>query len=82
MDIDQTALLTIVRKFIETRKGLEPSALDRDSQLFQEGYLDSFSLVELIAELGQILPGKVAPGDLIADDFASVSTLEQRLREL
>jgi len=82
MDIDPTALLASVRTFIESRKGLELSTLDGDSQLFQEGYLDSFSLVELIAELEQLLPGKLAPGDLIPDDFASVGVLEQRLREL
>lgn len=82
MKTDLPTLLTAIRNFIETHKGLDPSSVEVDTQLFQEGYLDSFSMVALIDKLSDELSLQLSPGDLIPDDFASVRSLEQRLQEL
>ncbi|MDY7092247.1 MAG: phosphopantetheine-binding protein [Acidobacteriota bacterium] len=78
--IDQ--LLAAVRSFVREDQGLSTEDLDAETQLFQEGYIDSFAVVRLIADLEQRLSLNLPSGALIPEDFATVSTLHGRLEEL
>ena len=53
-----------------------------DTQLFQEGFIDSFAVVRLIAALESGLGLDLPTGALIPEDFASVEILRRRLAEL
>jgi acyl carrier protein len=48
----------------------------------RDGYLDSFALVELIADLEKHLNTPLEDGALIPEDFETPETLYNRLQEL
>jgi acyl carrier protein len=75
-------LLPIVRQYIEKTRGSAANNVDENTRLLGEGLLDSFALVGLIAELSTALRVELAPGDLIPEDFETVTTLRARLVEL
>jgi acyl carrier protein len=71
----------IVRGFVQQR-GADASSLQADTRLLQDGYVDSFSLVELIAYLEKELGIGIPDGALIPEDFETIATLHQRLGDL
>lgn len=74
-------VLAIVSEFSRTSRGTDPSSISPDTRLLQQGYLDSFGLVELIG----LLEGRLGVdllGQLIPEDFETVRTLYARLEEI
>jgi acyl carrier protein len=53
-----------------------------DSNLFQDGLIDSFGLVELQAQLEKLAGKPLPEGELTPDDFESPRVLYVRLKEL
>ena len=82
MEVAASALLDAVRRFVADDQGLESQEIEPETQLFQEGYIDSFAVVRLITSLERDLDLDLPPGALIPEDFASVATLRQRLAQL
>lgn len=83
MEIAAGSLLGAVRSFIAAEQGADDAQeVGVETQLFVEGYIDSFAVVRLIAALERDLGLDLPPGALIPEDFASVETLRQRLAEL
>ncbi|HEV3136704.1 MAG TPA: acyl carrier protein [Pirellulales bacterium] len=82
MDVTLDATLDVVRRFVERKRGKSASAIQGDTALLRDGHLDSFSLVELIAELEQQLEISLPDGSLIPEDFETPQVLYDRLREI
>jgi len=76
------AVLTTIRRFVTQRRGLEGDRIGQQSQLLQEGWLDSFALVELIMELEKSLGLSLPTGYLLPEDFETPEILHQRLVQL
>ena len=56
------------------------STLEPGSRLFEEGYIDSFGLLELLTELEKTFNVSFRDEDLTKDTFATVATLCQVIR--
>ncbi len=82
MDVSQEAILGVVRDFVEHKRGKSAEAIGAHTALLQDGYLDSFALVELIAELEKQLAIELPDGSLIPEDFETPEVLYNRLQEL
>jgi acyl carrier protein len=75
-------MLGVVRGFVEKKRGKSAQAIGPKTALLRDGYLDSFALVELIAELEKQLAISLPDGSLIPEDFETPQVLCDRLREL
>jgi acyl carrier protein len=76
------ATLAVVRDFVERKHGKPAQHIEATTPLLRDGYLDSFALVELIAELEKQLKLNLQGGELIPEDFETTQVLYERLREL
>lgn len=75
-------IIAIVREFVAKTKGEEAQNINEETLLLQEGYLDSFALVELIAALESKLEVTLPDGSLIPEDFESPRVLWERLQDI
>jgi acyl carrier protein len=82
MDVPIDRILVVVRGFVETKRGKPADAIGANTALLRDGYLDSFALVELIAELEKQLAISLPDGSLIPEDFETPQVLHERLQEL
>jgi acyl carrier protein len=82
MDVSVEKVIDIVREFVARNKSDEAQNIKDDTLLLQEGYLDSFALVELISELETKLEVSLPDGALIPEDFESPQVLWERLQEI
>lgn len=82
MDVPMESILGVVRNFVEHKRGKPAQAIGPKTALLQDGYLDSFALVELIAELEKQLSISLPDGSLIPEDFETPEVLSNRLKEL
>jgi acyl carrier protein len=82
MQVPLDAILNVVREFVERKRGKSAQAIGPHTALLRDGYLDSFALVELIAELEKQLKLSLDDGSLIPEDFETPETLYNRLQEL
>jgi acyl carrier protein len=76
------AILGVVRGFVEHKRGKSAEKIGPNTALLRDGYLDSFALVELIAELEKQLAISLPDGSLIPEDFETPDVLSNRLQEL
>jgi acyl carrier protein len=82
MDVSMEPMLGVVRAFVEKKRGKPAQQIGPNTALLRDGYLDSFALVELIAELESRLGISLPDGSLIPEDFETPQVLYDRLREL
>lgn len=82
MNVELDKVLTIVRTFVARKRGASADAITADTPLLRGGCLDSFQLVELIAELERDLGEAIPEGMLIPEDFESPAVLHARLSEI
>ena len=82
MDVPLSSILDVVRGFVEHKRGKPAQAIGAETPLLRDGYLDSFALVELIAELEKKLGISLPDGSLIPEDFESPTVLYNRLQEI
>lgn len=80
--VDADAISATVRAFIQRTRGASPDDLTNETPLFGGGYLDSFALAELMAELEQVIPQPLPDGALLPEDFESIATLVTRIEQL
>ena len=52
------AIMGVIRDFVERKRGKLAQGIGPNTALLRDGYLDSFALVELIAELEKEAPGE------------------------
>jgi acyl carrier protein len=82
MDVPIDSILPIIRGFVEHKRGKPADAIGPHTALLRDGYLDSFALVELIAELEKQLGIQLPDGSLIPEDFETPQVLHDRIAEL
>jgi acyl carrier protein len=82
MECELPLIVDVVGRFVARTRGLPAATVQPETMLLQEGLLDSFSLVELIAELESALGASLAEGTLLPEDFGSPQILCERLRQL
>lgn len=82
MNVDEGTVLKIVREFVARKRGLPADAIRAETELLREGCVDSFQLVELIAELEKGLGAAIPEGMLIPEDFETPAVLVARLQEI
>jgi acyl carrier protein len=82
MDVKLDDILTVIRGFVERKRGKPAGAIQAGTALLRDGYLDSFALVELIAELEKDMSISLSDGSLIPEDFETPQVLYDRLQEL
>lgn len=82
MDVPMDAILGVIRDFVERKRGKPAQGIGPSTALLRDGYLDSFALVELIAELEKQLAISLPDGSLIPEDFETPEVLYNRLQEL
>lgn len=82
MDVLLDNVLNVVRNFITDKRGAAARPIDADTPLLRDGHIDSFGLVELIAELQSKLGVTIPDGALIPEDFETPRVLFERLRDI
>jgi acyl carrier protein len=82
MSLTQETVIAVVSGFVSRTRGKQKQTISADTKLFQEGLIDSFGIVELIAELERAGGKPIPEGDLMPDDFESPRVLFNRLQEL
>lgn len=82
MDVSLEKVIAIVREFVAGTKGDEAQNINEETLLLQEGYLDSFALVELISALESKLEVSLPDGFLIPEDFETPTVLFERLQDI
>jgi acyl carrier protein len=82
MDVPIASILAVVKSFVAEKRGKPADAIGANTALLRDGYLDSFALVELIAELEKQLSISLEDGSLIPEDFETPQVLHDRLQEL
>ena len=80
MKVQPLKILGVIRDFASARK-FDGGAIEVDTDLLGEGYLDSFSIIELIVILERTLGIVVDADTLLPEDFQSVQQLCGRLEE-
>ena len=81
MNTSTDQLLVIIRDFL-CAHGLDNVQISVETKLLRDGYLDSFSVIELIVVLERKLGITVASGAVLPEDFESVASLHARLEQL
>src|SRR6185295_5746700 len=69
MNVPMDKMLEVVREFVQRQKGDSAKSITADSKLVQDGFIDSFTLVELIVDLEKQLQISLPDGSLIPEDF-------------
>jgi acyl carrier protein len=82
MNVSHQRVLEIVQQFVAHKQGSAARPIAADTPLLRDGHLDSFALVELIAEIERQLPATLPDGSLIPEDFETPRTLCERLEQL
>ncbi len=82
MEVSLEAVLGVIRGFVASKRGKPAQGIQANTALLRDGYLDSFGLVELIAELEKQLALQLPDGALIPEDFETPEVLFNRLQEL
>jgi acyl carrier protein len=75
-------VISTVTQFVTRTRGQPKQPIGPDTKLFQEGYVDSFGLFELRADLEAAAGATIAEGDLMPDDFETPRVLFSRLQEI
>jgi acyl carrier protein len=73
-DVEQSVKDYIVREFLFDKPD---QSLDNDDPLIQGEIIDSLGIFTLVAFIEQQFGVKVQPGDLILDNFATVSAIRR-----
>ena len=82
MECTLPQIVDVVASFVARTRDLPGDTVQPATRLLQEGLLDSFSLVELIADLESALGASLPEGALLPEDFESPQVLCDRLRQL
>jgi acyl carrier protein len=64
-----------LRVFLESELMVEIDEVDRDTHLFTDGYVDSFSLLCLVKFLEESSNIRLTPEDLTLDNFDSIARI-------
>jgi len=66
---------TRIEKFISTHFSVSPTdpGFDREADLFENGYVDSVGVVELLGFLQEDFGVEVPDDDILADDFSNIA---------
>lgn len=82
MDVSLERVLTVVQEFAARKQGAAARPIEADTPLLRDGHIDSFGLVELIAELQAKLEIDIPDGALIPEDFETPRILVDRFHDL
>jgi acyl carrier protein len=82
MELTVAQVVEIVDRFVVQANGVPPGTVGPSTRVLQEGLLDSFSLVSLIAELEKALGTDLPEGTLLPEDFETPQVLCDRLSQL
>lgn len=69
-------------KIIEIIEDITGEVVEEDTDLIEEGILDSFDIVSLILELEEAFDVKIDVAELLPENFKSVNTIENLISEL
>lgn len=66
---------TRIEKFISTQFNVSPTdpGFDREADLFENGYVDSVGVVELLGFLQEEFGVEVPDDDILTDDFSNIT---------
>ena len=82
MNCELGQVVAAVGSFVQRTRGLSAASVTAETPLFREGLIDSFGLIELIAELEKALGATLPDGALIPEDFESPQVLFERLKQV
>ena len=69
-------------KIIEIIEDITGEVVEEDTDLIEEGILDSFDIVSLLLELEEAFDVKIDVAELLPENFKSVNTIENLICEL
>lgn len=69
-------------KIIEIIEDITGEVVEEDTDLIEEGILDSFDIVSLLLELEEAFDVKIDVAELLPENFKSVNTIENLVSEL
>jgi acyl carrier protein len=82
MDVQLESVVNTVNQYVAKTRGAPKKPIAPDTLLYQEGHIDSFGLVDLIADLETALKIELPPGTLIPEDFESPRALWTRIHQI
>lgn len=73
--MDTCSLERRTEEFIRTQFSVSPTdpGFGREVDLFEQGYVDSMGIVELLEFLGEEFEVEIPDEDLLTDDFSSIA---------
>ena len=69
-------------KIIEIIEDITGEVVEEDTDLIEEGILDSFDIVSLLLELEEAFDIKIDVAELLPENFKSVNAIENLISEL
>lgn len=69
-------------KIIEIIEDITGEVVEEDTDLIEEGILDSFDIVSLLLELEEAFDVKIDVAEILPENFKSVNTIENLISEL
>ena len=69
-------------KIIEIIEDITGEVVEEDTDLIEEGILDSFDIVSLLLELEEAFDVKIDVAELLPENFKSVNTIEHLISVL
>ena len=70
-------------KLLEILKGIRPDVdFENEKELVSGNILESFDIVQIVAELDDEFDVEISPKDLTADNFNSLDALEELIERL
>lgn len=69
-------------KIIEIIEDITGEVVEEDTDLIEEGILDSFDIVSLLLELEEAFDVKIDVAELLPENFKSLNTIENLISEL
>lgn len=72
-----------MEKIVEILKGILPNVdVEHTQDLLEKGYLDSFSIMQLVIALNDEYDIEISPVEIVPENFKSVETIYNLVKKL
>jgi len=69
----------LINILVELKPGVD---FEEEENLIEDGILDSFDIVNLVAKIGEEFEVEITPADLIPENFSSAETIYELIQRL
>lgn len=74
--------LIMIEKIKEIIEDITGEKVDENTDLIEEGFLDSFDIVSLVLELNDAFDIKIEVAELLPENFSNINDIEKLVKSL